>query len=309
MTGQVLQTTECPVCGSGNRQDIGWPGPQRLLGCRDCGAVHAADYDDPAEVYRTGYHSGGTGYHVDTTAEPFRAYLAQVNRQRLDLVDSVTAPPGRWFDVGCGEGTLLLEARERGWQVGGLEPVEEAVASGRGHGLDLVHGRLEDIEPSEAYDVVSAVHVLEHVPDVPSTLRRLLALVRPGGHLVVEVPNWRSMNRRSTGAHWPLLAPGEHVTHFTPSVLSEAVLRAGGRPVLVRTPSWLGAPQSTQQALIDLGLRHHRRLRRLLSQRSRGTAAAASPSRGGWLTLRALDRIWSRGRIGMVILLVAQRLT
>jgi SAM-dependent methyltransferase len=308
VTAAQFQTRRCPVCGDDRRAPLDWAGDVALLRCAACGAIHAASYDDPTSIYQAGYHSGAGGYHLDTTAEPFRAYLRQANQQRLALLESVVPSRGRLLDVGCGTGEFLLAAQARGWQVAGVEPVAQAAATAGAAGLTISTGRLEDVGDDETYDVVSALHVVEHLPDVAATLQALVGRVRPGGHLLVEVPNWRSLHRRRTAGRWPLLAPGEHITHFTPRLIAAAVTAAGAKPRLVRTPSWVGPPQVMSQAWLDLGLPGRPGLTRALSRPGDDIDPAARvPRRVGWAVLRSIDVVWSRARIGMVVVVVAQR--
>src|ERR1700729_886807 len=90
---------------------------------------------------------------------------------------------------------------------------------------------------------------------------------RPGGAVVVEVPNWRGVPRRRLGGSWRDLRPGEHLAYFTPRTLA-AVMRASGIvPVAVRTPAYVGPPQTLDHALADLV--RHGRYRRLLEPLSR----------------------------------------
>lgn len=82
-------------------------------------------------------------------------------------------PPGarRALDVGCGTGTLL-------------RALARVVPHADGIDRDARVAGLMDLAPEPAYDVVTAVAVVHHLPLVPA-LERLRALVRPGGRLVV----------------------------------------------------------------------------------------------------------------------------
>jgi 2-polyprenyl-3-methyl-5-hydroxy-6-metoxy-1,4-benzoquinol methylase len=306
MTDRVTVVTACPVCGAGDRTELAWR-DQQLLRCRCCGAVHASRYADPSQVYVCGYHSGATQYHRDVTREPFATYLRRVNEERMTLLERYARPPGRLLDVGCGAGQLLQAAQAHGWAATGLEPVEDTAATARVAGLDVVTGTLEEqtLEPA-AYDAVVASHVLEHLPAVDPFLRSLSRLTRPGGVVFLEVPNWSSAHRRLSGDSWPLLAPGEHVTHFTPAVLSAAVLRAGLQPISLSTRSWIGPPQNLAQALRDLGLIRARRLFTPLSRRDPARPVVRYPTAAGWALLRGVAAGFDLARIGMVIVLVAR---
>ncbi|MFJ8002760.1 class I SAM-dependent methyltransferase [Streptomyces fagopyri] len=106
------------------------------------------------------------------------------------------AEPESWLDVGTGHGYFPAAAKEVHpyTSFDGLDAtrrVEKARAAGR---VEEAHrGRLGDPRITARlrarYDVVSMFHHLEHTPDPREELRAALVALRPGGHLLVEVPD------------------------------------------------------------------------------------------------------------------------
>jgi SAM-dependent methyltransferase len=82
-----------------------------------------------------------------------------------------------------------------------------------------------------SFDVVTAFHVLEHVPDPVAVARRMLDWLAPGGLLIVEVPNAGGLGAALFGRAWSGLELPRHLSHFTPETLEHAIVRAGGRVV------------------------------------------------------------------------------
>lgn len=274
-----------------------------LSRCPGCGVVHALSHADPATVYVDGYHSGQTGFHLDAEREPFASYVRQVEQRRVAGVRRLVPPPARLLDVGCGTGRFLRQAATAGFAVTGLEPVEGTAASARASGLDVRTGVLQAAPDPGTWDVVTAFHVLEHMTDVPVFLSVLRALPRPGGRVVLEVPNWRSLCRREAGDRWSLLSPGEHITFFSRAVLARAMSEAGFTQVVVRSPSWVGAPQNAGQALTDLGLRRWAPAVRPVCTRQSGVL---TPRGAGWWALRGVDRVESWAGVGLTLLVTAR---
>ena len=134
----------------------------------------------------------------------------------------------RLLEVGCAAGLLLKRARERGWQVTGVELSGDAVANARALGLDVHQGTLEAAAlPADAFDVVYMGDVLEHVPDCRATLAEVARVLAPGGHAVVRGPiTTHSLARRlglalygALGRDIVLREPPYHLWEFRPGSL------------------------------------------------------------------------------------------
>jgi len=139
---------------------------------------------------------------------------------------------GRYLDVGCGSGGALGVAAVLGWNVAGVEVDEPAAAkarrfSARVHSGDLLAAPFDAGE----FDVISAFHVIEHVPDPVAAVGRMLDWLAPDGLLIVEVPNAGGLGARLFGRAWSGLELPRHLSHFTPASLEHVVSRAGGRVV------------------------------------------------------------------------------
>ncbi|MDQ6691916.1 MAG: class I SAM-dependent methyltransferase, partial [Candidatus Dormibacteraeota bacterium] len=166
---------------------------------------------------------------------------AQMWTKRVAMIEALQPARGRLLDVGAGIGTFLALARDRGWQVAGSEVSDSAVrlAADR-HGLTLVQGQLETAELGlGSFDVVTLWHVLEHVPSPFRTLRTCRRLLRPGGLVVIAVPNdspamiiprrLKRLLTRTEFRRYEPVSPGQevHLSHFTPAVLRTLLVRTG----------------------------------------------------------------------------------
>lgn len=112
----------------------------------------------------------------------------------LDIMDR-HAQGKRLLDVGTGSACLLSLARQRGYAVEGTDiSAYTCQVVPQKTGITMHHGYLEELHLPANYDVVSLIHVLEHVNDPVSTLRKARALLTPAGILFLIVPNWRTPN-------------------------------------------------------------------------------------------------------------------
>jgi 2-polyprenyl-3-methyl-5-hydroxy-6-metoxy-1,4-benzoquinol methylase len=297
--------SSCPSCGSRQRADE-WLGPQaRLNKCTGCGLVYAPEAADPDEIYVDGYLKGENelGFGLDVFHPLFQALLGYIADVRMRLLERTIAPPGRLLDVGCGSGEVMLGAQRRGWTVQGVEPVSDSVKIAQERGLDVREALLQDSGlPERSYDVVCAFHVLEHMAEATDFLRLVSRWARPGGYVLIEVPNYSSVHRWAKGAAWPGLRQLEHLCHFSPKTLAGTIRRAGIKPVRVLTPSYPWRGQSFHQLLSDLGLYEQRhRLARLARQGELHGEPAMVPTRLGWAAFRLIDQAWRFARVGPVI--------
>jgi SAM-dependent methyltransferase len=159
--------------------------------------------------------------------------------------------PGRMLDVGCGRGDLAEWFARRGWTVAGVEPAADAAKQAADRGIEMHVGTLDDAPwPPASFDAVTFNHALEHVPDPLVTLRQAAALLRPGGLLVVSVPNFGAWQRRMFGSAWFPLDLPRHLQHFDRRSLPAMAREAGLEPCEVRTSSLVaGFLASLQYAL------------------------------------------------------------
>lgn len=145
--------------------------------------------------------------------------------------------PGRLLDVGCGRGDFLNTMAKCGWVVRGVDsdPVA-AMAAKSLYGLDVCVGSLDDVVALEDhYDVVTASHVLEHVPDPKKFLAQCRRLLNRGGKLVLKTPNVKSYGHARYGENWRGLEPPRHLHLFTINALNACATHAGFTNVQIFT--------------------------------------------------------------------------
>jgi 2-polyprenyl-6-hydroxyphenyl methylase/3-demethylubiquinone-9 3-methyltransferase len=125
--------------------------------------------------------------------------LHDINPLRVDWIESVAGGLAgrRVVDVGCGGGILSEALAQRGAQVTGIDLSDKALGVARLHQLEsgvavdyrLVAAEAFAAEAPAAFDVVTCLEMLEHVPDPASTVRACARLARPGGTVVFSTLN------------------------------------------------------------------------------------------------------------------------
>jgi 2-polyprenyl-3-methyl-5-hydroxy-6-metoxy-1,4-benzoquinol methylase len=169
-------------------------------------------------------------------------------------------PKGRILDVGCGRGILPALMRERGWEAHGLEFSEMSARHARDElRLPIFVGDfLRSSYADSSFDAVVLWHVLEHVPDPVATIRRARQILKPGGLLVIAVPNFESLQARSAGRHWFHLDVPRHYHHFGLALLSRLLTSNGFSVLDVSHLSLEYNPYGWIQSLLNrLGFRYN----------------------------------------------------
>lgn len=169
--------------------------------------------------------------------------------QKVHLVEQLHPRPARVLDIGCATGRFLSLMQRKGWQVAGVEMNSAAAQRARNAlGADIHSGAFSTASFVDGtFDVVTMFHVLEHLPDPLLTLQRINSLLRPGGFVVILVPNANNLE------FWLLrgLDPNpvdipRHLYHFSPKTLRHLVAKAELLPILTRGFSWDGASRLTR---------------------------------------------------------------
>ncbi len=231
------QPVDCGLCGSAERVLAFRDGPFSVVTCARCGLTYVTprlrDRALLEQVYDEGYwrssaakDRGYTDYRAD------RPLYLRTYRRRWKALRRRFPRPGRVLDVGCAAGYFLSVMQEEGWQVTGLEPSEpirrEAEAA---LGRERVRaGLLGEVElPPASFDLVTLWDVLEHIPDPVAALCQVRGLLAPGGRLLIETQNVKSLAARLLGRRWQHYKHAEHIYHFDPRTIEDCLSRAGFR--------------------------------------------------------------------------------
>ena len=215
---------ECPLCelpADVHLRDVEDPFSRRkfaVLRCSRCGLGQT--YPMPADLapYYEGYHGARHGSSHRICLNRRIAILRDATRRR---------ETGTLLDIGCGDGSFLLAARQLGWRVFGTEfNPQEA----RENGLTAVTD-IDNIVQSGPFDCVTLWHSLEHLRDPLDTLRTIRRLISPRGVLLIAVPDSGGFQARLFGRTWVHLDVPRHLYHYGKTSLSMLLRATSFSPV------------------------------------------------------------------------------
>jgi 2-polyprenyl-3-methyl-5-hydroxy-6-metoxy-1,4-benzoquinol methylase len=210
----------CPLCRSA-RYDIveHTEAPYRVVRCSDCSLVYVDPIPNVGELSRH--------YNQDYYAEWISTQRKKRERmwaRRLKSIERVTKK-GSILDVGCGEGLFLELAKRNGWRVHGTDVSAYATEfASKRLGQSVFCGEIWDAPFNEqSFDVITMWHVLEHTTSPMQTLQEVRKLLKPGGLVVLAVPNlndrlMQAAYRLVKGRKLRLFSIGDkeiHLFHFS----------------------------------------------------------------------------------------------
>lgn len=227
----------CPCCNSllneqplvvGIDRVLAVPGEFEVFNCPKCGA--GKSFPLVAEEGLAALYEGGYPNHADSgdgsgllqrVLRPIRRIYQSRIRSSMPL-SGIKGGSGRLLDVGCGNGWVAEMFVAEGWEAVGIEPTEIGCAQTAARGIEVHEGTINAVDlPAESFDAILFFHVLEHTVDPRTDLRRALELLKPGGTLMIGVPNFGCWQRKAFGTHWLMLELPRHRSHFTPEGLRQ----------------------------------------------------------------------------------------
>lgn len=192
----ALRTTAC-LCGatedyvtiaSFDRYGLAQP----TVICRRCGLMQSQPSLD-GEAYARFYSS-------DLYRKLYNPSLMKIDRAAFDervahaayrhrfIMDGYDGTIDKVLEIGCGGGWNLWPWHQAGKTVLGYDYGPTLVGFGRSLGMDLREGSIADVT-DRAFDLIILSHVLEHFLDPVEEMKRIAALLAPGGQIYIEVPN------------------------------------------------------------------------------------------------------------------------
>lgn len=247
-----LEFAPCALCGTSagtlvTRQHV-FGEHFEVVKCNECGLIRTnprptAEWKQ--HFYDPAYNGWAEAHGRDFVYAPDPTRLGGY-RRLLKLLQARVAPGSTLLDVGCASGLFVNEARLHGFDAMGCDYSERAIAYGKEHfGVNIIRSVAESIEtPDDQYDVVTILHVIEHLPDPLAALREMHRVLKPGGLLLLETVNYRAhyvIEKRfkflvpiygaltKRGAlPW---VPFDHLYHWSPDAMTRAMHVAGFRTV------------------------------------------------------------------------------
>ncbi|MCH2169250.1 class I SAM-dependent methyltransferase [Myxococcota bacterium] len=226
---EPVEVSPCPVCRSMRAvprfRIVGMT--ERVVVCSECGLgrLHPMPDAEVIESYYPDEYYGEPGIKFQPLVERL---VRWVGSRHISFLSQGLEPGARVLDVGCGRGVILGALADRGFEVHGFEISAEAARGADARAQVTVAGTLTEAEyPSQYFDQVVIWHVFEHIVNPVETLESVHRILKPGGRLIVAVPNFSSLQSRWSGPAWFHLDLPRHLYQFPLSALRALLDRSG----------------------------------------------------------------------------------
>lgn len=186
-----------------------------VMKCNNCGLVCLNPYPENLVKYYDAHHKGSLEKDI------FLFPLLLPNRVKKIKKLKTT---GKIFDIGCGAGGFLLDMQKEGWDVYGCDIFPDICEKAKNvAGLkNIYNGDVLSLNlPENYFDVITLWHVLEHLAKPQDTLRKVNKLLKDDGILIIESPNFSSIQSKFFKSRWFPLELPRHIYHFSPKTVGK----------------------------------------------------------------------------------------
>ena len=232
----------CQVCGSkqilaANRRADG----RSVYQCQACGVkqVHIRPSDVTLHLRPEYFHSKAT-FEQDGIRFSRWGYIEYESRWSTDPIWQTQLlrlfADGRKsvLDLGCATGTFLDAARELGCEVEGVEISPAAARLAQLRGIGTFVGKFEAFRTSKRYDAITAWEMIEHIPRIADTLKKIKKLLKPTGVFLFSTPDAGRDKVVRSGNDWlGYHVSLEHIYYFSKEALTRLISSIfGTRPLM-----------------------------------------------------------------------------
>jgi len=191
--------------------------------------LYATKPQPKAELLHKYYESTSYISHTDTKKNFIENCYHLVKnyalKKKVHLLTKENNGIGDLLDIGAGTGDFLVSAKNKGWQVQGVEPNSSARQLALSKGVELSEKLIE--VTTEKFDAITLWHVLEHLPNLEEDINIICSKLKKEGVLVIAVPNHNSYDAKLYKEYWAAYDVPRHLWHFSKNSISKLFEKEG----------------------------------------------------------------------------------
>ena len=221
----------CIICGSDGYNIIGKKGEFTIVRCISCEFVYTVPIPEEAELIKfyspkekpqdfKPHSSIGRAIKYHFFASRIKRFFPRNKQIRL-------------LEIGCSQGDLLNAVKsDKQITAMGIDLNDAALNYAQSLGLNVFKGTLESLKfPNESFDVVVAIHVIEHLYDPIATINEINRILTGGGILISIVPCVTHIKAKLAGIKWKYFGPPGHLWYFSPMTFNILLRKTGFIPM------------------------------------------------------------------------------
>jgi len=225
---EKIELVRCNLCGSDDTRNFILFDEYKYVQCNNCGLI----YQNPRPIFKDlkkRYSEKYFKYEFRNHHNFFLLMKHTLNDIKFfTKISTQFAKPRRFLDIGCATGMLLNYVRDYGWEVKGVEICKQSVEYARKNfGLDIFNGTFEQAKfKDESFEIIHFSHLIEHLPDPLSTLKKIYKVLKKGGYILVTTPRIDSFQARLFKENWRSFHR-DHLYIFSKKCLIAMIEKAG----------------------------------------------------------------------------------
>ncbi len=228
-----------------------------LLECKECGFGFCKEMPSHPDFFNQRYSS-----EFDPNIEGDNNFKHTILDELFYTLQKYQKEKGKILDIGSFAGVFIRDAQKRGYQAEGVE-VNPNMARYTIEKLKLkvFNGKIQEFDGKEnSFDIITLIDVLEHLPDPKIILEKCQHLLRPGGILIIKVPNYPAQKLKQKVANilgisaYGIFSDFGHINQFSQRSLNHVCEHLGFKNLecaIVSSEMW--APTSLKNRTKNIG--------------------------------------------------------
>lgn len=248
MENVLVVLEKCPLCGSRDLtqiKEVEYPeGTLKISRCGNCSiSFSSTRFSDDflnEKYYSKNYEEEvvGSADYADVSKRFFRGIINHARRVK---------PGGRWLDVGCGRGYLLDAASKFDFDCHGIDLKSDFLRNPNitFHNQDFLQFDFGGIR----FDIITMINILDHIGAPAVYLEKVYGLLKPGGVLLIHVPNEHYFNKTMLPSGY---TPNVHIVNYSEKNIGAILKRFGFSKVEFLSPTYKLRKSKRTMVLISL---------------------------------------------------------
>ena len=235
---------ECPICKSDKLSNHIICKDHMVSGesfaitrCSNCSFLFTNPRPNPANI--GSYYQSEKYISHSNQANSLINFVYKLTRfftltKKVKLINSISTEKSI-LDYGCGTGDFLSKCKVNGWEIVGLEPDANAREQAKTLTGKNIINNINELNLIDNVSLITLWHVLEHVPNLNTTLESLKSKLSKNGKFLIAVPNYQSYDAKLYREYWAAYDVPRHLYHFSMDTM-KLLLNNHGLKILKTIP-------------------------------------------------------------------------